>query len=74
MLTYKILLALVFLGFSLSLKLRQGCHIIYTVEIGDTLYKIARKFSISIEKLIRYNNIIDRDFIEAGATLKIPCP
>ena len=44
----------------------------YTVQSGDTLYKIAKKFSISSKDIIRANNIKDASKLQIGQTLVIP--
>lgn len=47
---------------------------LYTVQSGDTLGKIARKFGVDQATLMLANGISDPDHIEAGAVLKIPPP
>ncbi len=45
---------------------------LYTVQVGDTLWDIARKYSgVSVAQIERMNNISYRD-IKPGITLKIP--
>lgn len=45
---------------------------LYTVQVGDTLWDIARKYSgVSVAQIERINNISYRD-IKPGITLKIP--
>jgi spore germination protein len=48
--------------------------ITYTVQPGDTLYKIAQKFGTSVNTLSKLNNIQDPDLIYPGQTLLIPAP
>ncbi|MGB0929937.1 MAG: LysM peptidoglycan-binding domain-containing protein [Chitinophagales bacterium] len=43
----------------------------YTVQRGDSLYKIARKFSIGIEALKKINRL-SSNFLSIGQTLKVP--
>jgi len=43
----------------------------YTVRAGDTLGKIARKFSISLDGIVRLNNIRNPDRIREGTALFI---
>jgi LysM repeat protein len=73
---YKILFAFVIFVFSHTVRVRitEACPIIYDVQRGDTLYKLAQKFGTTIEELARLNKIEDINYIEAGAQLKIPCP
>ncbi len=44
----------------------------YTVERGDTLYSIARKFDVSLESLISANDITNPTRVAVGTILKIP--
>ena len=44
----------------------------HTVEPGETLNAIARRFNITVETLIAANQLIDPDNIQVGQTLLIP--
>ncbi len=44
----------------------------YKVIKGDCLWKIAKKFNVSIDMLVEYNNISDPDLIHIQKTIKIP--
>lgn len=44
----------------------------YTVQRGDSLVTIARKYNTTAAKLAAYNNISDPDRIQAGQVLQIP--
>lgn len=44
----------------------------YTVQPGDTLNKIARKFGVSAKDIIAANRIDNPDRVEAGKVLEIP--
>ena len=44
----------------------------YTVEKGDTLYSISRKYGVSVAELSRANKLKDDNFIFAGQKLSIP--
>ena len=46
-------------------------HIIYTVKRGDSLWKISRKYNVSIETIMNLNNLQDT-IIYPGQKLKIP--
>ncbi len=46
----------------------------YTVQRGDTLGKIAQRFSVSIQALIDANTILNPSYIYAGQVLNIPKP
>lgn len=41
----------------------------HQVEIGDTLYKIAQKYNVTLSELLEWNNIEDLDQIFAGQIL-----
>ena len=43
--------------------------IIHTVEIGDTLFKIAQHYKVTLAQLAQWNNLQDLDMIRAGQTL-----
>lgn len=43
----------------------------YTVQSGDTLYAIARRFGVTVEELVKYNSIKDPDRIYPGQVLRI---
>jgi len=44
----------------------------YTVQSGDTLFLIARRFGTTVERIAQLNNIADPDAILVGQTLSIP--
>lgn len=46
-------------------------HIIYTIKWGDTLTYIANRFGVSIENIVKLNNIKNPDLIFAGERLRI---
>ena len=46
-------------------------YIIYTIVKGDTLPKIAHRYSISADDLAYWNNITDRNLIYVGQKLRI---
>ncbi len=45
--------------------------ITYTIQSGDTLTAIGRKYNVSVNDLVAWNNIKNPDLIYAGDTLKI---
>ncbi len=55
----------------LSIPLRYRYPQIYQVKAGDSIYKIASKFKISIEELIMFNKLNDYS-IDVKQNLKIP--
>ena len=44
----------------------------YTVQKGDTLYKIAKNFNVTVAKLVQINNLNDRNRLSIGMELIIP--
>jgi len=44
----------------------------YTVQSGDTLYKIARKFGVTVDAIVRTNNLANPNLIKPGQVLTIP--
>lgn len=46
----------------------------YTVQPGDTLYSIARRFGVSVWRLASYNGIVNPNYIYVGQVLIIPAP
>lgn len=44
----------------------------HEVQSGETLFKIAETYGVSVDDIIAVNGIDDPDHIEAGSTLKIP--
>lgn len=46
--------------------------VLYTVQSGDSLYKIAQRFDTTVNMIARYNGIVDLDYIETGRILRIP--
>lgn len=44
----------------------------YTVQQGDTLYSIARRYGLGYLELASYNNIVNPNLIRVGQVLRIP--
>lgn len=45
---------------------------VYTVQRGDTLYSISRRFGVSVQEIAAANHLVNPDLIYAGQTLVIP--
>lgn len=43
----------------------------YSVKRGDTLYKIAREYNVTVSQIVSWNNIQNRNLIYPGQVLKI---
>ena len=56
---------------TVSSDLEQTNYIEYTVKSGDNLYSIGRKYGVSPQELINYNNLTS-NLLSIGQTLKIP--
>ncbi len=48
-----------------------GQWITYTIQRGDNLTNIGKRFGVSVNDLVAWNNIKNPDLIYAGDTLKI---
>ena len=46
----------------------------YTVQAGDTLTKIATHYGITVNDIMRANNIMNPNYIQPGQVLNIPAP
>ena len=44
----------------------------YTVKSGDTLWKIAKKFGVSLQTIIKYNKLNPNIYLKVGQKLMIP--
>lgn len=44
----------------------------YTVQRGDSLWDIARRFDVSVQRLASLNNISDGEVLHIGETLRLP--
>ncbi len=55
-----------------SLPAGNSEYTLYIVQPGDTLYDIARQYSVTIDDLVNTNNIADPNLIYPGQQLKIP--
>ena len=58
--------------FDTSSMMLIGAYDSYTVVKGDSPYKIAKKFKISPDELMKANGITDPKKIQIGQQLKIP--
>ncbi|MBZ0279637.1 MAG: LysM peptidoglycan-binding domain-containing protein [Anaerolineae bacterium] len=49
-----------------------GTNMVYTVQAGETLFRIATRFGLSVNDLTRVNNIADPTLIYAGQQIIVP--
>ena len=69
----KIILFFIFALFFNSIIFSQDfSNLQYQVKKGDTLWSISRKFKISINELVKKNNLSDPTQIKLSQTLNIP--
>lgn len=62
-----------FVPFSQSVSsIADRQNILYRIEKGDTLYGIAHKFNISLDKLMLTNNMNENTILDIGVTIQIP--
>ena len=55
-------------GSSSSSRVRT---VVYTVRNGDSLYRISKKFNVSINDLVRWNNLARERHLQPGQNLKL---
>jgi len=55
-----------------SISQPQGTR--YTVQAGDTLWRIAHAFGLDVSRLQRVNGILDAAALEPGQELRVPLP
>ena len=55
-----------------QITLKKDISSKYIVKEGDTLWEIANKFDITIDRLLEYNQISNPDLIIVGQTIYIP--
>ena len=57
---------------STQTKSTTPTEIVHIVTSDDTLNSISKKYGVSIERIVIYNNIPDRNVIETGQRIVIP--
>ncbi|MGB3192142.1 peptidoglycan DD-metalloendopeptidase family protein [Lyngbya sp. PCC 8106] len=50
----------------------NSVSVVYRVNSGETLAQIARRHHVSVDEIIRTNNLTDPNFIQANQNLRIP--
>ncbi|WP_413164422.1 peptidoglycan DD-metalloendopeptidase family protein [Capilliphycus salinus ALCB114379] len=50
----------------------NSVSVVYRVNSGETLAQIARRHNVSVEEIIRANNLTDPNLIQANQNLRIP--
>jgi len=51
---------------------KQEGDTIHPVAPGDTLSSISKEYGVSVDQLVKYNEIDDPDLIYAGSALRVP--
>ena len=49
-----------------------GAPIMYTVQMGDSLFQIAKTYNLNMKELMDLNGITDPDKVYAGQVLQLP--
>ena len=55
-----------------SVAVYEQTEIKHTVKKGETLYAIAKKYGVTIDTIVKANNIKNKNLIRTGSILKIP--
>lgn len=55
-----------------ELPKKKASIIIYSVQAGDTLWKIAKRYNTTVETIVKVNEIEDTENIQIGSKLIIP--
>lgn len=55
-----------------KVKINTEEYALYKVKKGDSLIAIARKFSVSLDKVIEINHLEDKHMLKVGQKLRIP--
>ncbi|ERT06602.1 lysM domain protein [Lyngbya aestuarii BL J] len=50
----------------------NSVSVVYRVNAGETLAQIARRHHVSVDEILRTNNLTDPNFIQANQNLRIP--
>ena len=53
-------------------KIHDTKHTLYIVQTGDTLWQISLNYGVSINDIVRLNNIVNPNLIYVGQILRIP--
>ena len=48
--------------------------VFYTVQSGDSLFRIAETYQVNMEELMKLNGITNPDKVYAGQVLELPAP
>ena len=48
-----------------------GTIITYTIQAGDTLSAVAKKFNVTVDQLARWNDIKNPNIITVGQQIKV---
>ena len=46
----------------------------YLVQQGETLWAVSQRFHVTVEELMKANDLTDRSYVMAGQRLVIPEP
>ncbi len=63
---------IIFVFYSGLVNAEPNFTLIYVIQEGDTLYDICRAYNVSIDKILKENNISEDNWIKVGQELIIP--
>ncbi|MGP4075986.1 LysM peptidoglycan-binding domain-containing protein [Halobacillus sp. K22] len=61
-----------FVTVSEILQLQPGSETIHRVKAGDTLYSLAGKYEVTVNQIVKENNLVNANVIRVGQLLVIP--
>jgi LysM repeat protein len=74
LLSIVILVAILVAGFSFSVEAQTCKPVYHRVKAGQNLSQIARYYGVSVQSIVRANNLWNPNYIYTGQLLKIPVP
>lgn len=61
-----------FVTVSEILNMPSASGTIHTVKAGDTLYSLAGKYEVTVNQIVKANNLVNANVIQIGQRLSIP--
>lgn len=57
---------------SARVEVTEDGYVVYIIAKGDTLCKISAGFGVSVDELVAYNHLVNKNLIYTGSSLRIP--
>lgn len=57
---------------SARVEVTEDGYVVYIIARGDTLCKISAGFGVSVDELVAYNHLVNKNLIYTGSSLRIP--